>query len=160
MLKICLRYDELNIQDLMRVYEEMLLKKGEQEGVSAFQIENDFRSYLEDDFFAMTGAFYAVWVHEGQYVSALRLEPYQDGVLLTGLETAPAERCKGHATRLLHAVKEYVQGANCLPIYSHIHKRNPGSLSVHRASGFKQHHDFGRLIDGTVSNNYYTMILK
>lgn len=159
MLKICVRYKDLDVHELLSVYEESLQMKEAHNALTAFQIENDFCSYLEDDFFTIAGAFYALWIREGHYVSALRMEPYNDGLIITGLETLPSCRRRGYAYQLLQAVKEYVMRTNHKPIYSHIDKRNTASLSLHHKCGFMQIHDFGRLIDGTVSNNYCTLML-
>ena len=157
MLKIFLNYQELNIHDLFSVCEESLQSKADQKGTAIIQAEDEFSSYLKEVFFCVPGAFYAVWTDNARYVSALRMEPYEDGFLLSGLETAPDARMKGYATKLLQAVKEYIDCTIRLPVYSHIHKGNTASLALHRKCGFTQHSDFGRLIDGTVSCNYYTL---
>lgn len=160
MLKIFLNYQELNMHDLFRVYEESLRKKADQNGIMVLRAEDDFSLYLKEVFFCASGAFYAVWTESGRYVSALRMEPYHDGFLLSGLETVPEERGRGYAAKLLHAVQEYVARTNHLPVYSHIHKRNAVSLTLHCKCGFAQISDFAWLIDGTVSGNYYTLILN
>lgn len=160
MLKVFHDHKELHIHNLFRVYEESLKQKAQHEGCSIIQAEDDFIFYLEEVFFSSPDAFYAVWTENARYVSALRIEPYEDGFLLSGLETAPDERSKGFATKLLLAVKEYATGTNRLPVYSHIHKGNSVSLALHRRCGFVQKSDFGRLIDGTVSGQYYTLMWK
>ena len=157
MLKVFLNYQELNIHDLFMVYEESLQMNADQKGAAIIQAEDEFSSYLEEVFFCSPGAFYAIWTENNRYVSALRMEPFEDGFLLSGLETASNERNKGYATKLLQAVVEYATDTNRLPIYSHIHKRNAVSLALHLKCGFTLFRDCGRLIDGTVSGNYYTL---
>lgn len=54
--------------------------------------EQNFYQYLQNNFFCNEGVVYAIWEEDGQYISALRLEPYQDGLLLEALETKPSYR--------------------------------------------------------------------
>ena len=151
MLKICRSYWELNIHQLLAVCAQTL----EAESVNYFQAEQDFCDYLREDFFSADNALYALWSLEGRYVSALRIESYRDGYLLSGLETAPQDRRKGYAKCLIEAVcREYI------PIYSHVHKKNAASIALHQACGFVPVLDYGVLLDGTVSYNYLTLCHK
>ncbi len=118
--------------------------------------ENQMLDYLREDFFSMQGAVCALWVIDGRYRSALRLEPYKEGYLISALETAPEDRRKGYAKCLLQAVTDKYS----LPIYSHIEKTNKASLSLHRACGFEVCSDSAVLLDGTVTQNYFTMLYR
>ena len=102
MLKLATRMRELNFYALMDVYRE----GNEENGAAAYPradeaeqlllAEQDFYQYLRESFFQTEGAFYAVWTEKGYYVSALRLEPYQDGLLLEALETRIKQPRKMH----------------------------------------------------------------
>ena len=104
----------------------------------------------------MAGSVYAIWVEKDVYVSALRLEPYEDGLLLEALETAPAYRRKGYAEKLMRAVQmEFPQ-----KIYSHVSKKNTASLAVHKKCGFRQVLDYAKYIDGSVVRNAVTLCYR
>ena len=101
---------ELRFGALMEVYLQGNQEKAERDypqepaDVGLRLAEEDFYRYLRECFFRTPGAVYAVWEEGGSYVSALRLEPYRDGVLVTALETVPQQRRKGYAFRLLGEV--------------------------------------------------------
>ena len=116
--------------------------------------EQDFYDYLAGSFFGTEGAVYAIWEESGQYVSALRLEPYRDGLLLEALETAPDHRRRGYAKALLLAVLERYPGRK---IYSHVGKRNVPSLKTHEACGFRRILEYAVYIDGSVNDRSCTL---
>ena len=103
-------------------------------------VEADFRSYLACDFFTCPGAKYALWSTEKGYVSALRLRPWEDGLLLEGLETAPAFRHRGYAARL---IREVCAGQTA-PLYAHVDKENAPSLTAFAACGFTRLLEYAR----------------
>lgn len=159
MLYLATKLRKLDFSALMSVYEEgnrengALLHPQLPEGQQLLWAEQSFYQYLSEVFFLTAGAVYAVWVENGSYVSALRLEPYEDGFLLEALETAPAYRRKGYAEKLLRAVQaEFPQ-----KIYSHVSKRNTPSLAVHKKCGFRQVLDYAKYIDGSVVRNAITL---
>ena len=117
------------------------------------EAEQDFYAYLRDVFFQTKDVKYYVLEDNGQYLSAFRIEPYQDGYLLEALETAPKHRRKGYAKQLLSEVLPKIS----LPVYSHIHKQNQASLAVHRLCGFQIILDFAQYIDGTNKQDSYTL---
>ena len=151
---------ELNFGQLMAVYEESNRKNGKEfwpeqpEGQRILRAEQDFYQYLRESFFQTEGAFYAVWTEKGYYVSALRLEPYQDGLLLEALETAPEYRCKGYASTLIRAVQELPEIEK---IYAHVHKKNTASLRTHKNCGFRRILEHAVYIDGSVRTNSCTL---
>ena len=162
MLYLATKLQQLNFSQLMAVYEE-----GNRENAAAFfpelsagqqmlQAEQSFYQYLQEGFFPVEGAVYAIWVENGTYVSALRLEPYEDGLLLEALETAPAERRKGYAERLIRSVQEQF----AQKIYSHVSKRNTASLAVHQKCGFRQVLDYAKYIDGSVVRSAVTLCYR
>ena len=160
MLKIFYNLGDLDFRQLMDVYEETNLTKGredypkEPEGLRLLFAEQDFYQYLEL-FFQSPDAVYAVWDEEGRYRSALRLERYKDGFLVTALETLPAARGLGCGKCLLSSVVDFIQK----PLYSHIRKDNVSSLAVHQKCGFAIISHEATFLDGSAQKDYYTMKL-
>lgn len=152
MLRIFFDFRELDFEKLSAVY-------GYDE-TDRYSQRNDFYDYLREDFFRVTGAFYAVWELEGRYVSALRVEPYRDGYLIEALETRPEVRGKGYAKNLLNGVLQ----CDAIPsegnVYAHIHKNNRASLAVHKACGFERILEHAVFIDGSVFHNSCTVKWK
>ena len=136
MLYLARSLSRLHFSSLMAVYAESNRENGrefwpEEPEMRQIQLaEEDFYRYLSQVFFRSPGTFYAVWKENGRYVSALRLEPYRDGLLLEALETALEQRRKGFAAALIRAVQCFLEGKTKL--YSHVDKRNLSSLKVHR----------------------------
>ena len=155
MLLIMKRLEELDFSALMDVYIEGNREKAEEYGDGGLlQAEREFFDYLREDFFRQKDAFYAVWQVAGQYVSALRLEPYGDGWLLEALETAPNHRKQGYAKALMAEVLDMMGE---IVVYSHVSKRNEASLRTHYACGFQKHLDHVVYLDGSVSNRAVTL---
>ena len=162
MLLLATKMQELNFSQLMAVYEEgnrenaQLFFPDLTEGQQMIRAEQSFYEYLREGFFPVPGAVYARWVENGNYMSALRLEPYEDGLLLEALETAPAQRRKGYAEQLIRAV----QAQFSEKIYSHVSKKNVASLAVHEKCGFRQVLDYAKYIDGSVSRTAVTLCYR
>ena len=160
MLIIAKKMNDFSFGKLMEVYEEGNLENARDlwpEESTARQLalaEADFYQYLREVFFRTAGAVYLIWEEKGCYISALRLEPYQDGLLLEALETAPQRRTKGYASRLLVAALEY---AGDQKIYSHVHKRNVPSLRTHETCGFRKIRDDAVYADGSVDSRSITL---
>lgn len=152
MLRIVKRLCELDFGQLMEVYAEGNRKNGDEfyprlpSGARRLRAEQDFYQYLRECFFPTPGAMYALWMEDGRYVSALRLEPYQDGLLLEALETAPAHRQKGFAAKLVSAATAAVEK----PVYSHISRKNTASQKTHIRCGFRRILSYARYADGSV----------
>lgn len=147
MLKLIYSMAELDTEQLLAVYREHHWD------------EWDFLSYLREDFFRQPDAVYAVWAEGSTYKSAARLERCQDGVLLHSLETTPSERRKGYAYNLLTNFLDYLQETEHKVVYSHINKRNKASLALHKKCGFKIVADTATYLDGTVTQNSYTVCI-
>ncbi len=160
MLCVVRNMKELRFGALMGVYSEA----NRENGAAAFPeetperqemlAEQDFYQYLRECFFTTPGAFYCIWEENGKYVSALRLEPYRDGLLLAALETAPEHRRKGYAAKLVMAVLAYVGERK---VYSHVSKKNMASLSVHEKCGFSVMADYAVYADGSVLTGACTL---
>ena len=151
---------DLHFSRLMEVYLEGNLENGEElypdlpEGQKLLRAEQDFHQCLSEVFFHTSGAIYVIWEEQGAYCSALRLEPYRDGMLLEALETAPSCRRQGYAEQLIKAVQ------NCFAdqkIYSHVSKKNVASLRVHEKCGFHRISEFAAYIDGSVNQRACTL---
>ena len=159
MLLLARKLHELSFAALMQVYEESNRQNGElmypelPENRQVLNAEQAFYQYLQEGFFSVPGAVYAIWEEGGIYISALRLEPYEDGLLLEALETAPEYRGHGYATCLI----QEVQRAFPQRIYSHVSRRNFPSMAIHEKCGFRQILDYARYIDGSVARNAVTL---
>lgn len=153
---------EIDFRQLMDIYIEGNLENGADrwpelsEAERLPKAEAGFRNYLETGFFTLENARYCIWAVEGRYVSALRLEPYRDGLLLEALETKPDCRRQGYARDLIQAVKAAVPGK----IYSQISKRNTASLAVHAKCGFQRIAEEAVYTDGTVNDRCCTVCLE
>lgn len=166
MLIVAKSLAQLDFDALMEIYvegnrehsAELWPEKPEEEQL--ILAKRDFRRYLEEQFFPQPGAVYAVWEAEGQYVSALRLEPNRDGLLLEALETIPEQRRKGYAVTLIRAVQSWLREQGKGKVYSHVSKRNTASLRTHERCGFRRFLDYEVCFDGSVNPNAYTMLYE
>ena len=110
--------NELNTEQLLAVYRDENQTKGRIFYPDAspyeqlMQVEDDFLSYLREDFFRQKDAFYALLDDGESYCSAVRLEPYKDGMLLEGIATTPNKRRQGYATEMLKAALEIAREHN------------------------------------------------
>ncbi len=156
MLKIIKSMYQLNTEQLLAVYAQSLRENPQQPK----RAEEEFISYLREDFFRQKNAFYAVWLVEDTYQSALRVEPYRDGLLLEALETAPNARRRGYACCLLTEVLAFLRATDCNAVYSHVNKRNNASLALHSRCGFRTISDSAVYIDGTVTQNSCTLYIN
>ena len=162
MIRYCYRMKDLNFDLLMEVYAEALEENWKDlyseldraEGL--LQARQDFYQYLHQVFFATKGAFYAIYLDNGTYMSAVRFEPYKDGLLLEAVETAPSHRKKGYAYTLLHEALLHLRACGYQKIYSHISKKNTASIRLHTTCGFVKIADSATYIDGDVSNRAFT----
>ena len=154
------RLQDLDFRQLMEVYEEGNLENAEIFYSDAPRnqwlrlAEDAFYQYLRDTFYRIPDAVYAIWIENGRYISAFRLEPYRDGLLLEALETHPRQRNKGYAGALMREVLNEVKGKR---VYSHVGKRNAASLAVHEKCGFFKISDTAAYIDGSVDSKAYTL---
>lgn len=146
---------ELSFSKLMEIYIEGNRENGQEfypeepEGRQLQLAEERFYHYLREDFFPTAGAVYGILEENGEYISALRLEPYQDGLLLEGLETAPRHRRKGFGKKLMLEVLAQFPGEK---IYSHVGKTNTPSLMLHESCGFQPVLEYSVYIDGSVNS--------
>ena len=163
MLQVCNRLKELDFSALMAVYEEGNRENGEDlypdlpAGQQRLRAEQDFYAYLSDGFFTQPGDLYCIWEENGEYVSALRLQQFQDGLLLEALETHPAHRRRGYAEKLILAVLARFRPEK---LYSHISHRNAASIAVHRKCGFRKIADNARYADGSVNSRCGTYLYE
>ena len=163
MLIIAHNLRELSFGKLMDVYAEGNLEEGkdhwpdEPEGRQIALAEQEFYNYLKQVFFSTQGACYLMWEVRGRYVSALRLEPYRDGLLLEALETAPEHRRKGYGEALVRAALEHTSNVK---IYSHVSKKNTSSLRTHEKCGFREILDYAVYADGSVNDASCTLCVE
>jgi len=146
--------NQLPLEALEQIYSESLHSNANNR---SYQSALDaFLEYLRMDFFPEGGSF-CLWKIEDVFVSAARFLPYKDGLLLAGLETAPQHRKQGNAVSLLQEALRCIDSSPT-PIYSHVHTENRISLRLHEACGFSVLYHHARLLDGTVSSRYYTLL--
>jgi len=166
MINIITDISQLSFSQWMSVYEESLNKDAKRHylnldrNVALLYAQQDLYSYLESVFFSTKGAAAAVWLVDGAYVSALRFEPYQDGYLITAMETKPCMRGKGFAQKLLGGVSALLFHQYKLPIYSHVHRDNSASIACHRKCGFVTEYEHALFLDGSFHPECSTMIYK
>ncbi len=157
---------ELNFDELMRVYEEGNIQKGailypyESATMQKYLAERDFEDYLRQTFFKQNGAVYFVFEENSSYISAGRIEPFNDGYLLSALETRPDYRAKGYGKRLLAFLVSTCSLQGKIPIYSHVHCNNHASMNLHMNCGFRVYKDVARYLDGTVRSDGKTLIYE
>ncbi len=165
MLKMINNMKDLDFGKLMCVYSDSNLKDAqlrypdEEENIGILNVEQENYRYLKEMFFPISGAFCAVWEQGGTYVSALRVEPCRDGLLLTGLETAPAYRRRGYASSLLRAVAAALHRQGGRYLYSHVAKNNQPSLKTHFSCGFERFLEHAVYLDGSVTQDSCTLRL-
>lgn len=160
MLIITEKMNELSFGRLMELYAEENLNTGrirwpeEPQWRQVALAEEEFREFLCQVFFRTAGARYLICEEQGWYVSALRLEPYRDGLLLEALETAPDCRRKGYASGLIQAA---ILVAAEQKIYAHVDHHNAASLRTHEKCGFIKLLDYAAYIDGSVDSRCCTL---
>lgn len=163
MLQIFDRLNQLCFGELMEVYSESVAENGAEfypnlsENEQIIQAQQDFYAYLQQDFFTKEGDTYCIWGENGKYICALRLESYQDGLLLEALETRPEYRKQGYGEKLIRSVQALVGERK---IYSHISHRNEASLAVHRKCGFEKILNYARFADGSVNDRCGTYLYQ
>lgn len=163
MLKIANNIHQIRFSELMGVYREANKDNGAKlypnlpEYEQLIEAEQDFYQYLESVFFMQDDSVYCIWTVDDRYCSALRLEPYRDGMLLCGVETEPFLRRRGYAAKLIRAVQNYLLTNGTGIIYSHVSKRNEASLLLHKKCGFRVISDHAVYSDGSVMHNSYTL---
>jgi len=154
MLKLYSRYSELDIKLILNVYKDAISR----DYPTRSTWESPEALFLDDlrIFFKATNSRLAVWEHENVPVSALRLEAYKDGFLISCLETPPRLRRKGYAMLLMKAVVASGVG----PFYAHVAKDNIPSLRLHEKAGFMKLSDHAVFVDGSVYSSALTLIRK
>lgn len=163
MLRIFNRLSQLNWSQLMAVYAEGVAENGAElypnlsEGQQILRAEQDFHAYLSGDFFRNEQEKYCIWEENGRYVSALRLHPFEDGVLMEALETHPDYRRRGYAASL---IREVIAQLHLQKVYSHIRKRNMPSIAVHQKCGFRKISDSARYLNGEVTTRSQTYLYE
>ncbi|MBO5952585.1 MAG: GNAT family N-acetyltransferase [Oscillospiraceae bacterium] len=163
MLKLIRSCLELKYNEIMDVYGESLRNaakteyRGFDRNEAVILAEQDFYAYIREVFFCTEGAVYVVWEEKDHYISAARVEPYEGGLLIAGLETKPDCRNQGYGYKLLSALVAYCEVSNLSALYSHVEKRNAPSLTVHEKCGFERISESAIYIDGIVSGEACTM---
>lgn len=162
MLEFASTMSKISIAELKDIYCQQIAAQGrkyyghQKTNLQYLNAEQDFYEDLKQ-FLRIDGARYALWRTQGRCVAAMRLEPYLDGMLITDLETAPNERCKGYATQLLEAVRQEYSDTD---LYAHIACRNLQAVRVHQRCGFVKHLNYAIFVDGSAFADHCTYICK
>lgn len=161
-LEIYSRLSQISYSELMKVY----LDSNKQVGAKRFahldeveqliEAEQEFFAYIEF-FLKEESSLYAVLLDQGHYLCCVRVEKYKDGVLLTGLETAPNERNKGYASELLLRLEDYLSSIGVYAIYSHVSSGNLPSIRVHEKCKYLKISDYAAYIDGSIDPKGFTL---
>ena len=162
MLKLYRSPKGLDIHQLGLIYSESIAQKAENSygHMSSFDAHQRAESDFYDgvmDFFTAKNVFYAVWEVDGRFVAALRIEPYSDGLIVSGLEVKLDVRKNGYGSALISAVIEYLHDSGCQKLYSHVDRSNAASLRVHEKAGFQKIMNHAVFLDGAVSSRTYTL---
>lgn len=144
MLIIARNVSDLRVFTLAEIYDLYSLDEGQ-----------DFYAFLKEDFFP--DGICCVWEENGRYVAALRLQRWNDGWLLEGLQTHRDHRRKGYAKAFITAFLEELQLDK---IYVHIQRDNIPSIALHQACGFQKILDHAVYLDGSVHPNADTYVYK
>lgn len=148
MLRIVDRIGSLDMSKLEAVYEQTIIQK---------RIDPDvFISGLYD-FFQTRDAMVCILEDELNYLSALRLEPYRNGCLISWLETQKTLRGNGYATTLVDEVIRWCADRQMLPVYAHVHKSNLASVRVFENAGFLITGKPAVFLDGSVYTSFHTL---
>lgn len=164
MLKWIEDINQLSFYNLMQIYTETNLKDVEfnypylHGNEALFCVESSFYHFLNDVFFKTKGAKYAIWIQNNKWVSALRLEPFVDGMLISGLETHPDHRNCGYAKYLLNGVISQMNSG--LKVYAHIDPNNLASIAVHTRCGFNKISSCSHMLNGNIDMNMDTYFLS
>lgn len=156
---------EFDIRKLIQVYAESIHLSGRKQyshlthNRQILEAEQDFY-YMVENFLHFKDSFYAVNEMDNQYVSALRMEPFRDGFLLSGLETKPDCRRRGYAGSLIQFALEYLSDHGCRKVYSHIYHDNITSINLHLTAGFRKINDSAIFLDGTASSRAGTYVIE
>ena len=144
MLIVARNVTDLRVFALAEVYDLYSIDEGQ-----------DFYGFLCEDFFP--DGICCVWEENGRYVAALRLQRWQDGYLLEGLQTHREHRGRGYATKLVYAALETLKMEK---VYSHIRRDNAPSVAVHTACGFLKILDHATYLDGSVHAHSDTYVYE
>lgn len=167
-----LRFDSLNDLDFPRLME--IYRESNTENISYFypdctdkeagrkQVEERFRAYLKDDFFAKPGNRYYVFEKDGVWLSAVRLFPVPEnpGVYYAeALETRPDRRREGNAAALFRLLFEELSGSGDFEISDSVSKTNTASLRTHLSCGFRIYQENSVcILNGYENPNAYGLV--
>ena len=134
MLIVARNVSDLKVFTLAEVYDLNTLDEGQ-----------DFYGFLSEEFFP--DGICCAWEEKGRYVAALRLQKWQDGYLLEGLQTHPDHQGRGYAKQL---IAESLEALKLEKVYSHIRRDNGPSIAAHTVCGFRKILDHATYLDGSV----------
>ncbi len=100
--------------------------------------EANYLSYIRNEFLPAEGTSYMILKNDDIWVSALRLYRMSPGLYyIQALETHPAHRRKGHASKLLELLIDSLKAEGPFRLYDCVNKKNTASLKTHYKCGFR-----------------------
>ena len=166
LLKIARDITEISYTQMCEIYETTILADAAtnfgamDSNLAVILAQQDLYGYLRQVFFKVSGARCGFWIVDDVACAALRIEPYDEGYLISGLETAPDKRRKGYAEALVRSTVAYLFAEGVLRVYAHVMKENISSMNLHSKVGFQKISEKATFIDGTVSADACTFCLK
>lgn len=154
MLKVLDRLQDVDFAQLKIVYSESIATAAKCDypeltpNLQLINAEQDFYAFISL-FFTFPKARIYVLTKNDAYLSAMRMEAYQDGLLMEALETAAEHRRCGLAKELIKCAILCLSSEGHGKLYSHVAKDNLPSLAVHRKCGFRKIADDAIYVDGT-----------
>ena len=127
-------YREGNLENAEYFYPEITDREA---GIR--MVEEEFLSYIREDFLKIEGNAYYILEADGVWVSALRLYRVKKGLYyIEALETHPDLRKRGYASMLLKLVTESLrEKEDSFRVRDCVRKRNLPSIRTHLKSGFR-----------------------
>lgn len=156
MLLIARKISDLDVPELWSIYAN---DHGMNISGSAGQGEckREFYLFLTDFFCNLHGSYF-ILIEDSAYVSAVRAQKFEDGILISGLQTKREQRNKGYAKCLLKCVCDEIRRGGDVPIYSHVSEKNSVSLAVHRSCDFHVLKESAHMLDGSVRSDTWTLV--
>lgn len=145
MLHVITDYTGVDERKLMAIYAESNSENAESfypdmqdKALAVKRVEQDFLSYIKNEFFSRPGNTYYILEAENEWVSALRLYSVKPELYyLEALETRPECRGNGYASMLLYEVIGNLKGRGSFQLCDCVSKKNAASLGTHIKCGFQ-----------------------
>ena len=159
------KYSDIDPRLLMDVYAESNAENTEyffpdmdDKTEAVKKVEEGFLDFLKNDFFKKPGNLYWILEKDGIWLAALRTSELEDRTFyIEALETHPAHRRQGNASRLIEAVIEELKAGGSFRLCDCVDKENEPSAATHLSCGFKIAEETGNdLLSGELRDWEYS----